>query len=140
MEIVANAIQAVPANQDVLFTNVSVSGSPSILWREGSGLVTLRGLPNGQCRARFRASFGANVAVEETETVGPISLSLSINGEPVPTSRMISTPAAVDEYNNVSADIYIDVPIGCCTQLSVENTSDITINVQNANFIVERVA
>ena len=47
MEIVANAIQAVPANQDVLFTNVSVSGSPSILWREGSGLVTLRGLPNG---------------------------------------------------------------------------------------------
>lgn len=140
MEIVANAIQAVPANQDVLFTNVSVSGSPSILWREGSGLVTLRGLPNGQCRARFRASFGANVAVEETETVEPISLSISINGEPVPTSRMISTPAAVDEYNNVSADIYIDVPIGCCTQLSVENTSAITINVQNANFIVERVA
>lgn len=140
MEIVANAIQAVPANQDVLFTNVSVSGSPSILWREGSGLVTLRGLPNGQCRARFRASFGANVAVEETETVEPISLSISINGEPVPTSRMISTPAAVDEYNNVSADIYIDVPIGCCTQLSIENTSAITINVQNANFIVERVA
>lgn len=140
MEIVANAIQAVPANQDVLFTNVSVSGSPSILWREGSGLVTLRGLPNGQCRARFRASFGANVAVEETETVEPISLSISINGEPVPTSRMISTPAAVDEYNNVSADIYIDVPIGCCTQLSVKNTSAITINVQNANFIVERVA
>ena len=53
---------------------------------------------------------------------------------------MISTPAAVDEYNNVSADIYIDVPIGCCTSLSVKNVGAIPVNVQNANFIVERVA
>lgn len=64
MEIVANAIQAVEPNADVLFTNISVSGSSSIIWRPGSGLITLRGLPNGQCRARFRISFGANIAVE----------------------------------------------------------------------------
>lgn len=140
MEIVANAIQAVEPNADVLFTNISVSGSSSIIWRPGSGLITLRGLPNGQCRARFRISFGANIAVEQTETVGPIYLSIALNGEAVPTSRMISTPAAVDEYNNVSADIYVDVPIGCCTQLSIKNTGTLITNVQNANLIAERVA
>lgn len=140
MEIVANAIQTVPVNQDVLFTDASVRGNCSTIWRVGSGIVTLRGLFNGQCRARFRAVFGANIAVPEGETAGPIELAIAINGEGVPTSRMISTPIDVDNYNNVSADIYIDVPTGCCTQLSVQNVGTIPVNVQNANFIVERVA
>lgn len=140
MEITSNAIQNVTVNQDVLFTETAVNGNCSIMHREGSGLVTLRGLNNNQRRARFYVYFGANIAVPTGETVGPISLAIAINGEPVPTSSMISTPAAVDEYHNVSAAIYIDVPIGCCTQVSVENTSTIPINVQNANLIVERVA
>ncbi len=140
MEIVANAIQTVPVNQDVLFTGTSVRGNASVMHREGSGIVTVRGLMNGQCRARFRAVFGANIAVPTGETAGPVELAIAINGEGVPTSRMISTPIDVENYNNVSADIYIDVPIGCCTQLSVQNVGTIPVNVQNANFIVERVA
>ena len=140
MEIVANAIQTVPVNQDVLFTGTSVRGNESIMHREGSGIVTVRGLMNGQCRARFRAVFGANIAVPTGETAGPVELAIAINGEGVPTSRMISTPIDVENYNNVSADIYIDVPIGCCTQLSVQNVGTIPVSVQNANFIVERVA
>ena len=140
MEIVANAVQTVAVNQDVLFTDVSVRGNASVLHREGSGIVTVRGLANGQCRARFRAVFGANIAVPTGGTAGPIELAIAINGEAVPSSRMISTPADVGDYNNVSADIYIDVPIGCCTQLSVQNDGTIPVNVQNANFIVERVA
>ena len=140
MEIVANAIQTVPVHQDDLFTGTSVRGNASIMHREGSGIVTVRGLINGQCRARFRAVFGANIAVPTGETVGPVELSIAINGEGVPTSRMISTPIDVENYNNVSADIYIDVPIGCCTQLSVQNVGTIPVSVQNANFIVERVA
>ena len=84
--------------------------------------------------------FGANIAVPTGETVGPVSLAIAINGEPVVTSSMISTPAAVEEYNNVSASIYIDVPIGCCSQVSVENISTIPVSVQNANLIIERVA
>ena len=140
MEIVANAIQTVAVNQDVLFTNTSVRGCPSILHREGSGIVTLRGLANGQCRARFRVSFGANIAVPESETVSPVELTIAINGEGIPSSRMVSTPLDVDNYNNISADIFIDVPIGCCTQLSIKNTGTIPVNVQNANMIVERVA
>ena len=140
MEITANAAQTVAVNQAVLFTETAVAGNMSMIHREGSGLVGLRGLPNGQYRARFLVEFGANIAVPTDETVGPVSLAIAINGEPVITSSMISTPAAVNQYNNISASIYIDVPIGCCSQVSVENTSTIPVSVQNANLIVERVA
>lgn len=115
MEITANTVQSVAANSNVLFTNTAVSGSPCIMHRSGSGLVTLRGLTNTQCRARFRVTFGANIAVPTGGTVGAISAAISINGEPVQTSSMIVTPAAVEEYNNVSASLFIDIPRGCCS-------------------------
>lgn len=54
--------------------------------------------------------------------------------------QMISTPAAVDQYNNVSSGIYIDVPRGCCVNIAVENTSDQAISVANANIVVTREA
>lgn len=139
MEITANAIQTVPADQAVMFTETAVPGNCSIMHREGSGLVTLRGLTN-QCRARFRVSFGGNIAIPADGTVDPISLAIAINGEAVATTTMISTPAAAEEFHNVFSAIFIDVPRGCCSQISVENTSDQPIDIQNANLIVERVA
>ena len=60
MEITANALQTVEANQNVIFTETAVCGSNSIIHREGSGLTTLRGLTN-QCRARFRIFFSGNI-------------------------------------------------------------------------------
>ena len=140
MEITNNAVQNVQSNQNVLFSDTIVNGSCSIVHRDGSGLVTLRGLSNSQCRARFRVSFGANIAIPADGTVGPISLALAINGESVPTSSAIVTPAAVSQYNNVYTSVFLDVPKGCCMQVSVKNTSTGTISVQNANLIVERVA
>ena len=139
MEITANAIQTVPAGANVIFTDTVVSGNCSIMHREGSGLVTLRGLTN-QCRARFRVSFGGNIAITTGGTVEPISLAIAVNGEPVATTTMISTPAAVEEYNNVFSAIFLDIPKGCCSSISVRNTSGQAIDVQNANLIVERVA
>ena len=139
MELTANAIQTVAENTNVLFTDTVVGGNCSILHRDGSGLVTLRGLTT-QCRARYRVSFGGNIAIPTGGTVGPISLALSINGEPVATTTMISTPAAVEEFNNIFSAIFLDIPRGCCSQISVRNTSDQDIEIQNANLIVERVA
>ena len=139
MEITANAIQTVGANNDIMFTDTAVSGCQSIIHREGSGLVTLRGLRR-QCRARFHLKFGANIAIPTGTDVAPISLDVAINGEPFGTTKMISTPTAVDQYNNVSTSAFIEVPVGCCTSIAIKNTSSIPINVQNANLIVERVA
>ena len=139
MELTANAIQTVAPGANVLFTDTVVPGNCAIIHRDGSGLVTLRGLTS-QCRARFRVSFGGNIAIPTGETVGPISLAIAINGEPVVTTTMISTPAAVEEYNNVFSAIFLDIPRGCCSQISVQNISDIDVNIQNANLIIERVA
>jgi hypothetical protein len=139
MEITANALQTVQANQNVIFTETAVCGSGSIIHREGSGLVTLRGMTN-QCRARFKVFFSGNVAIPTGGTVGPISLAIAVNGEAVGPATMISTPAAVEEFNNVSTAIYLNVLCGCCSQVSVKNIGTDAIEVQNANLIVERVA
>ena len=139
MEVTANLLQTVAVNQNVLFTDTVVPGNCSIVHRNGSGLVTLRGITN-QCRARFRVSFGGNIAIPTSGSVAPISLAIAINGEPVATTTMTITPAAGEQFGNVFSAVCIDVPAGCCSQGSVENISTQAIEVKNANLIVERVA
>lgn len=68
MEITNNALQTIAVGGDVLFNETAVSGNCAIIHREGSGLVTLRGITQGQCRSRFRAYFSANMALPEGET------------------------------------------------------------------------
>lgn len=139
-EFTAVALQEVEPNQNILFTEEVVCGNNSIVHRNGSGLVTLRGITN-QCRARFKVTFGANVAIPTGGTVGPISVAISLNGEPVASTTMISTPTAVEAFNNISSSIFVDVPCGCCAQIGVKNiTVDTAISVQNSNLIIERVA
>ena len=139
MEIIANALQTVEINQNVLFTDDVACGNCSIIHRDGSGLVTLRGITN-QCRARFKVTFGGNIALPTDGTVGPISLAITLDGEPIPSTTMTITPAAVEQFNNVFSAIFIDVPRGCCLTVGVRNISTGAVDVQNANLIVERVA
>lgn len=144
-EYSAAGLQAVAPNQNVLFNETPVGGGNCIMQREGSGLITLRGMVrNGGCncgrKARYKVTFGANIAVPAGGTAGAISLAIALNGETVPSTEMIVTPAAVAEFFNVGASIFVEVPVGCCTQLSIKNTSTQDVSVQNANVIVERVA
>lgn len=139
MEITANALQTVNTNSNVVFTNTAVPGSCAMVHREGSGLVTLRGMTN-QNRARFKITFGANIALPTGATVGPVSLAIAINGEQIAETTMISTPTAVEQFNSVSRALFLNVPCGCCQQISVENTSASAVQVENASLIIERVA
>lgn len=140
MEITANSIQLVEQGQNVLFTETAVrSCKPCVKHRDGAGVVTLRGVTN-QCNARFRVGFSGNIAIPTGGTVGEISLAIAIEGEPLQSTRMRVTPAAVDQYGNISAQAYVDVPRGCCATVAVENTSTQAINVQNSNLIVTREA
>jgi hypothetical protein len=139
MEIIAVATQTVAENQNVLFTDSVTCGNCSITHRDGSGIVTLRGTTN-QCRARYKVTFGGNIAIPTGGTVEAISLALAIDGEGLGSSTMIVTPAAVEEYFNVFGAMFIDVPKGCCLSIGVKNVSTQSVNVQNANLIVERVA
>ena len=139
MEIIANAVQTVAANQNVYFTDTAVEGNTYIMHRTGSGLVSLKGLTN-QCRARYRVAFSGNIAVPEGGTAAPISLAIAIEGEAVPSSTMTVTPTVAGAYFNVASGIFIDVPRGCCMNVSVQNIGTAAIDVMNANMIVERVA
>lgn len=139
-EFTASAVQTVAANQNALFTETPVGCNRGyVTHREGSGLVTLRGITN-QCRARYKVTFGGNIAVPTGGTAGAISVALAINGEALNSAVSTVTPAAVEEYFNVFSTAYINVDKGCCVSLSVRNVSAQAINVANPNLIVERVA
>lgn len=142
-EYTSNALQTVGLGQNVLFTESPIPCNRGyVIHREGSGILTLRGIVNNcnGCFARYKVSFGANIAIPEGGTVDEISLALAIDGEPIPTSSMIVTPAAAEDFWNVYASVFVTVPRGCCYTVAVENTSTQAIDVQNANIIVERTA
>jgi len=149
-EFTYNPIQLVQPNQPVILNTTIGCNKGYVIHRNESGLVILRGIVNNpySCFARYQLTFNGNIAVPEDGTVGPIAVALSIDGEPVLTSRAIVTPAAVDNYFNVTSTAFITVPRGCCFNVSVENVSTgataadpaPAINVQNANLVVSRVA
>ena len=134
-------VQTVAVDDNVFFTDGSRACRKGFIQhRENSGLFFLKGSNNG-CKAMYRVTFDANIAIAEGGTVEPISVALTINGETLGNATAIVTPAAIGDFFNVSISTFIDVPCGCCVTVSVENTSDTTaIDVQNANIIFERVA
>lgn len=148
-EFTYNPIQEVQPNQNVILNDSIPCNKGYVIHRNESGIVTLRGIVNNPCScfARYQVTFNGNIAVLEDGTVTPISIALAIDGEPILTSRAIVTPAAVDEYFNVTSTAIITVPKGCCFTVAVENTSEADgatpaqpINVQNANLTVARIA
>lgn len=156
-EYVYNPVQRVEPNQNVLLQDAIPCNRGYVIHRNGSGILTLRGIVNGGtcCFARYQVTFNGNIAVPSDGTVGPISVSLAIDGEPIQTSRAIVTPAAVatdpptsENFFNVTSTAIITVPRGCCYTIAVENTSNgltaaapaPAILVQNANVTVARIA
>ena len=154
-EFVENAVQTVAPNQPVTLDTTIGCNKGYVYHRNGSGIVTLRGVtPN--CFARYQVTFNGNIALPDGATVGPISIALALDGEPLLTSRAIVTPAATaanpptqDNFFNVTSTAIIDIPRGCCEKVSVENTSESatpattpapSILVQNANLTVSRIA
>lgn len=140
MEITANAIQTVAANGNVLFTETAVPGNCSVIHRAGSGLITFRGITCSQSRARFKITFGANLAATSTEAEDPIQLTFTLDGEPLSTTNMIVAPSEVNRYFNVARSFFLDVPKNTSYVVAIRNTSTTPVAVQNANLIVERVA
>lgn len=147
-EFTKNDVQVVQPKAPVVLTTTIGCPKGYVLHRNESGIVTLRGITNN-CFARYQVAFNGNIAVPEGGTVGAISVSLAIDGEPVLTSKAIVTPAAVDDYFNVTSTAIVTVPKGCCVNVSVENTSESAtpattpapaINVQNANLTITRIA
>lgn len=133
IELINTAVQTVPVGQSVVYNAVAARGGCAERHRQGSAQVTL--LKPG----RYLVSFSGNIAVPTGETVGEISLGLVYDGEILGGSLMRVTPAAVEEYFNVSTQHYVDVYCNCCVNVAVQNTSDIPVLVDNPNITAVRV-
>lgn len=134
--------QEVAPNQNALLEDSIPCPKGYVIHRNGSGILTLRGIVNNPCArfARYQVTACGNIAVPDGGTVGEISVSLAIDGEPLQASEAIVTPAAVEEFFNVTSTAFVTVPVGCCYTVALENTSTEEITIQNLNVVVQRVA
>ena len=144
-EYSANAVQTVNPGESIIFTESPVPCNRGFVkHRDGSGNFLLSGwVPSRGCRcssksANYLVDFGANIAIPTGGTAGPISVAITIDGGTVPSSQMIVTPAAIEDYFNVSRAINVEIFRGCCETVTIRNTSDQPILVQNANVILSR--
>ena len=151
-EYVYNQIQVVQPNQNVLLNRSIPCPKGYVYHREGSGILTLRGIVNNACGcfARYQVTFNGNVSIPTGGAVTPIAVAITVNGEERQSSEAIYTPAAVATVGNLTSTAIVTVPKGCCFTLAVEyvdGTTDDpatvptpTISVQNGNLTIARIA
>lgn len=142
--------QVVPYGQNLLLADSIPCNRGNVMHRNGSGILTLRGNASGcSCFARYTVTFNGNIAVPEGGTPAAIAVALAVNGEALQKSRAIVTPAAAEQYFNVTSTAIIDVPRGCCVTVALENVNagvdgaivdEQSISVADGNLTVTRTA
>lgn len=124
-----DAVEGVALNTAIPFVDSIPCNRGYIFHQNGTGIFILRGIVNNPtaCFARYNIEFTGNIAIPEGGAVSPIATAIIVSGESRTGSRSIFTPAAVDEYGNVTSRATIDVPRGCCFTVSVDYV-DGTVN------------
>ena len=126
-------VQLVAANASVLFASTRLKTGCATRHEAGSSRVVL--LSPGV----YRVSFSGNVSIPTGGTVQQTSVAIIQDGEVIPGSTMLYTPAAVDVPGNIAKDVLVRVYPCCATStLSVRNTGADSINMQDANIVVTR--
>lgn len=148
-EYLANATQEIALNAPAIFTASIPCNRGYVYHEDETGIFILRGITCNQCFATYQVTFNGNIAIPEGGAVAPIAMAVTVNGEPRLTSRAIFTPAAAEDFGNITSTAIIKVPRGCCFSLSVESvpaSADATvtpapvIELQNANLVIDRIA
>ena len=117
-----DAVESVALNTAIPFVDSIPCNRGYVVHQSGSGIFILRGIvknPNA-CFARYEIEFTGNISIPTDGAVTPIATAIVVSGESREGSRSIYTPAAVDEYGNVTSRATVDVPRGCCFTVSVE--------------------
>ena len=112
-------VESVALNQAIPFIDSIRCNKGCVFHQNGTGIFVLRGITNN-CFARYVVEFTGNIAIPEGGAVTPIATAIVVSGEQRIGSRAIFTPAAVDEYGNVTSRAVVDVPRGCCFTVAVE--------------------
>lgn len=147
-----DTVETVALNAPIQFLDSIRCNKGYVLHQSGSGIFVLRGVVNNSCGcfARYEVEFTGNIAVPTDGDVTPIATAIVVSGEEQTGSRAIFTPAAVNEYGNVTSRAIVDVPRGCCFTISVEYvngtvdtptvTPTPTINVIDGSLGITRIA
>lgn len=141
-------VETVALNAPIPFLDSIRCPNGCVIHSSGSGIFILRGKTNN-CFARYELEFTGNISIPTGGAVTPIATAIVLSGEQQQGSRSIYTPAAVDENGNVTSRATIDIPRGCCLNVSVEYVSGVTddttvptptINVIDGSLSIERIA
>lgn len=137
--------QTVNPGESIIFTETADPCNLGlILHRDDSGAFLIKGIGDSSncCRCnrvvKYMVDFGANIAIPTGETVGPISVAFALDGNTLAGTTMEVTPAAVEEFFNVSRAANVPIWRGCCQTLSIRNTSTIPILVEAANLVISK--
>lgn len=148
-EYSASATQTVNPGESIIFdvTN-DFNQNGTVFHRDGTGEFLVSGGQrnrSGCCYCRRNnnvrevlTAFGANIAVPTGGTVGAISVAFAIDGATVPYTTMTVTPAAVEEFFNVSRVSSVPIFRGCCQSITIRNISDQPITVSNPTVAFPR--
>ena len=151
-EFAYNPIQLVEPNQNIILDTVIPCNKGYVFHQSGTGIFVLRGIVNNPtaCFARYNVVFTGNISIPTGGAVTPIATAIVVSGESRDGSRSILTPAAVDEYGNVTSRATVDVPRGCCFTVAVEyvngsvndpaTTPTPLINVVDGSLSISRTA
>ena len=117
-----DAVESVALNNAIPFVDSIPCNRGYVFHQSGTGIFVLRGIVNNPtaCFARYNIEFTGNVSIPEGGAISPIATAIVVSGEARDGSRSIFTPAAVDEYGNVTSRATVDVPRGCCFTVAVE--------------------
>lgn len=117
-----DTVEPVALNSAIPFIDSIPCGKGYVFHQSGTGIFVLRGIVNNPtaCFARYNVEFTGNISIPTEGAVTPIATAIVVSGEERNGSRSISTPAAVDEYGNVTSRATVDVPRGCCFTVAVE--------------------
>ena len=147
-EYLSTAAQNVNLNSPIIFTASIPCRKGYIYFEDETGNFILRGITDN-CFARYRVIYNGNIAIPEGGTAGAIAVALEVNGSERVSSKAIVTPAAAEQFFNVTSTATITVPRGCCFSLSVNAvpaSADPTVTpapvivAQNSNLTIERIA
>lgn len=133
-----NPVQNVEAGANVLFngTNVRTGSCNSC-----KGWLNFNSVNSGIFEITkpgiYEIHFNANVS---PTVAGQITLNITNAGENIIGGEMQTPGTTPGTFENVAAEILVQVPCNCCDIFTVKNNTDEAITVNNPSLTIERLA
>ena len=124
--------QELAPGQSLIFGVPVMHSGKCECFRPNSGAVILRA-PNAIYEVHFSANIGATAP-------GDAQLSIELNGSPIFEGTMISATVAAGDLNRVSC--CVPIRTCCCGSetITIVNTGETTVTVENPSLFVKRDA